>query len=231
MHETCKLHGKPQNWKKKNGGDSRAFQVSNEDQGNQVFSDKLPFTKEQIDSLCKLLQSLSPTINSSSSCSLVQKGNYLTTSLYSVKPNSICPWIIDSGATDHMTGSSKLFSSYNPCARNQKIKITDGSFSAIAGKGLIVISPSITLHNVFYVPNLLCNLLSISKITHDLKCQAHFFHSSWAFQDLDSRKTIGNAKQSGGLYFFEDGSELEGQAHSTCFKSLFVAGTKKIMAF
>ncbi|RVW17328.1 hypothetical protein CK203_069298 [Vitis vinifera] len=49
--------------------------------------------------------------------------------------------------------------------------------------------------------------------------------------DLDSRKTIGNANQSGGLYFFEDGSELEGQAHSTCFKSLFVAGTKKIMAF
>ncbi|RVW73450.1 hypothetical protein CK203_052984 [Vitis vinifera] len=31
--------------------------------------------------------------------------------------------------------------------------------------------------------------------------------------DLDSEKTIGNAKQSGGLYFFEDGSELEGQAH------------------
>ena len=87
MHETCKLHGKPQNWKKKNGGDSRAFQVSNEDQGNQVFSDKLPFTKEQIDSLCKLLQSLSPTINSSSSCSLNR--NVTTLPLSSIVLNLI----------------------------------------------------------------------------------------------------------------------------------------------
>ena len=46
---------------------------------------------------------------------------------------------------------------------------------------------------------------------------------------MDLEKTIGNAKQSGGLYFFEDGSELEGQAHSTCFKSLFVVSTNKIM--
>ena len=38
-HETCwKLHGKPPNWKKENGGDGCVFQVSNEDQGNQVFS-------------------------------------------------------------------------------------------------------------------------------------------------------------------------------------------------
>ena len=56
--------------------------------------------------------------------------------------------------------------------------------------------------------------------------QAHFFHSSCAFQDLDSGKTISSAKQSGGLHFFEDGSELEGQTHTTCFKPLF---TNKIM--
>ena len=74
-----------------------------------------------------------------------------------------------------MTKSSKLFPSYNPCMGNQKIKIADGSFSAIARKGSIVISSSIILHNVFHVLNLSCNLFSINKITHDLKCQAHFF--------------------------------------------------------
>ena len=184
--ETCrKLHGKPPNWKKKNGGDGYVFQVSNEDQGNQVFSDKLPFTKKQIDSLCKLFQSSSLIVNPSSSCSLAQKGNYYTTSLYSVKPNSNCPWIIDSGATDYRTGSSKLFSSYSPCVGNQKIKIADGSLSAIVEKGSIVISPSITLHNVLHIPNSSCNLLFVSEITHDLKCRAHFSHSSYVFYDLD----------------------------------------------
>ena len=128
-----------------------------------------------------------------------------------------------------MTRSSKLFSSYSPCARNQKTKIADGSFSAIAGKGSIVISPFITLHNVFHFPNLSCNLLSIRKIVHDLKCRTHFFHSSCVFQDLDLGKTIDNAKQSEGLYFFEDGSNLKRQAYSTCFKSLYVASKNKVM--
>ena len=50
------------------------------------------------------------------------------------------------------------------------------------------------------------------------------------FLDLDSGKTIGNTKQSGGLCFFEDGSELKGQTHSTCFKSFFVANKNKIMS-
>ena len=49
------------------------------------------------------------------------------------------------------------------------------------------------------------------------------------FQDLDSRKMICSTKQSGGLYFFEGGFELEGQAHGTCFKYLFVARMNKIM--
>ncbi|KAI5406952.1 hypothetical protein KIW84_053271 [Lathyrus oleraceus] len=42
-------------------------------------------------------------------------------------------WIVDSEASDRMTGESTLFSSYSPCADNQKIKIADDSFSAIAG--------------------------------------------------------------------------------------------------
>lgn len=58
-----------------------------------------------------------------------------------------------------MTRSAKLFVSYNPYAGNLNIKITDGSLSAIAGKGSIVISPSITLHDVLHVPNLSCNLV------------------------------------------------------------------------
>lgn len=48
-----------------------------------------------------------------------------------------------------------FFSSYSPCAGNQKIKVVDGSLSAIARKGSIVVSPSITLYNVLHVSNFL----------------------------------------------------------------------------
>lgn len=127
----------------------------------------------------KLFQSSNLSVNPRPLCSLAQKGNYLTVALVSVSPNSSHPWIIDSGATDHMTWSANLFVSYTPCAGNQKVKIVDGSLSAIAGKGSIAISPSITLHDVLHVLKLSCNLLSINKLIHDMNSQAHFFPSLW----------------------------------------------------
>ena len=70
------------------------------------------------------------------------------------------PWIIDSGASDHMTSFSNLFKSYSSCPGNQTIRIADGTFSPIAG--LIKISDTIELQSVLHVPNLACNLLSVS---------------------------------------------------------------------
>lgn len=82
-----------------------------------------------------------------------------------------------------LTGSSQLFSSYSPYAGNKKIKIADESLSIVADMGSIVISPTLTLYKVLHVPNLSCNLLSISKITSDLKCRVNFFSSFCEFQD------------------------------------------------
>ena len=103
-----------------------------------------------------------------------------------------------------MTSSSNLFSSYSPCAGNKQIKIADESLLAIVGKGSIKISSLLTHYNVLQVPNLSCNLLFVSKLTFDLKCQGNFFSSRCEFQDLDSKKMIDNARQSGRLYFFKD---------------------------
>ena len=44
------------------------------------------------------------------------------------------PWIIDSGAYDHMTNSLNMFESYSPCPGNKKVWIADDNFSPIAGK-------------------------------------------------------------------------------------------------
>lgn len=74
------------------------------------------------------------------------------------------PWIIDSGATDHMTGCAKIFTSYVPSPGNHQVRIADGSFSVVAGIGNIKINSEITLKAVLHVPNLSYNLLSISKL-------------------------------------------------------------------
>lgn len=38
-------------------------------------------------------------------------------------------------------------------------------------KGRVVLSDEITLFDVLYVPNLTCNLISISQLVVDLNCQ------------------------------------------------------------
>jgi len=37
------------------------------------------------------------------------------------------PWIIDSGATDHMTSCSSFFDSYSTCSGKDKVRVADGS--------------------------------------------------------------------------------------------------------
>ena len=83
---------------------------------------------------------------------------------------------MDSGATDHMTGDARVFSTFEPCQGNYNVKIADGSLSKVTGCGTVIISNTLTLQSVLYVPNLDCNLLSISKLTYDEKCVKKFSH-------------------------------------------------------
>ncbi|KAH9657194.1 retrovirus-related pol polyprotein from transposon RE1 [Citrus sinensis] len=218
-----KLHGKPPNLKnnKFSGKHSRGFQVVGENQPttNTGETESQLFTKEQLEQLYRFLNQSQSLPNPSSFSSLAQKGNNFTT--LGVVYEKQDPWIIDSGATDHMTSHSKLFSSYIPCSGSQKIKIADGSLSSVAGKGSIPISTNLVLTYVLHVPNLSCNLLFISKITKDLHCIAKFSPSYLEFQDMCSGKKIGSAREVDGLYYFEEDVSLCGEAQAANNKVTF----------
>ncbi|KAK9088209.1 hypothetical protein Scep_027291 [Stephania cephalantha] len=104
-----KLHGKPAEnpSSNRNPRDSKGFHASSEDTSKEPksASETSAFSKEQLEQLYQLMSShsiVSNTPNSSSyiaSSSLAQKGTYPTTFTAGSKLN---PWIIDSGATDHM---------------------------------------------------------------------------------------------------------------------------------
>ena len=53
---------------------------------------------------------------------------------------------------------------------------------------------------MFSVPNSPFNLISISKLIHDLNCSFTFSHSSVTLQDRSTRRTIGIGHESQGLY-------------------------------
>ena len=53
-------------------------------------------------------------------------------------------WIIDSGASDHMTNDSKLFASYTTSPRNT-IKVANGLSTPVLEAGSIPLSSSLSL--------------------------------------------------------------------------------------
>ena len=133
---------------------------------------------EQMEHLLALLKSNS--VSGIPSVSMAHTGNELYALFCRFKST---PWIIDSGAFDHMTNSSKIFESYSPCAGNKRVRIAHGNFSPIAIKGLIKIYEEIDLKFVLHVPKLACNLLSVSKLLKNSNCYVIFYESHCVFQD------------------------------------------------
>ena len=73
-------------------------------------------------------------------------------------------WIIDSGATDHMTFDSRQVSPLRPSS--QKIVSTaNGNTTPVIGEGSLTLTDTLNLDFVLVVPSLDYNLLSVSQIT------------------------------------------------------------------
>ena len=90
-------------------------------------------------------------------------------------------WIIDSGATDHMTPHPSYFSSYTTLPYQHHITVVNGSHTPVTGCGKVQLQHSLHLKNVLHVPKLTNNLVSIHKLTQDLNCAITFFQSHCVF--------------------------------------------------
>uniref|UniRef100_A0A2N9FD26 Integrase catalytic domain-containing protein n=1 Tax=Fagus sylvatica TaxID=28930 RepID=A0A2N9FD26_FAGSY len=110
-------------------------------------------------------------------------------------------WVLDSGANDHMTGESSLFSS--PLIPiTQSVCLADNSTSHISHKGDVFLSSDILLSSVLHVPNFAFNLLSVSRLAKSLNCAVIFLPYHCLLQDLNSKKIFGRGYERDGLYYF-----------------------------
>ena len=116
---------------------------------------------------------------------------------------SCLEWIIDSGASHHVTG---IYSCLDNVERISEwvVRLPDGRRVSATLSGSVRLSSSITLSNVLYVPGLHCNLLSVSCLLHDCACIVRFTKTVCAIQDPCSGTLIGAGEQRDSLYFFRD---------------------------
>ena len=129
-------------------------------------------------------------------------------------------WIIDTGASDHMTRDSSKLKSVLPFSQSV-ISTTNGSTSLITGEGYVILSNTLTLDTVLVVPSLEYNLLYVSQITSTLAYTVTFWPSFCVFQDILTQKILGYGVRRGKLYYLElteNGGSKISQANQTSSK-------------
>jgi len=86
-------------------------------------------------------------------------------------------WMIDSGASCHMTCDLEKIGNVQPI-RPIPICLPNGTHTLAEKQGKITLGEKMCLNEVLYVPELNCNLLSVAKLCKDLNCAMTFFDES-----------------------------------------------------
>jgi hypothetical protein len=110
-------------------------------------------------------------------------------------------WIIDSGATDHISSSSQSFFQRDNNCSLPPVLLPSGETANIVAKGSLPLNSTYYLHDVLCVPTFKVDLMSVSRLTRGLNCSVTFFPYWCILQDLATRRMIGLGKQRDGLYY------------------------------
>lgn len=112
-------------------------------------------------------------------------------------------WIVDSGATNHMTYNSnmlvqkKLLSSKTP----NQVHLPNGDATTVTHPGSCSITKHDNIQDVLVIPAFKNNILSMSKLTRELQCSISFFSDFFVFQDLYNGQVKVIGRESDGLHF------------------------------
>jgi len=110
-------------------------------------------------------------------------------------------WIIDTGAINHMMGTLGALRDSKeiaPCP----VGLPHGKDTIATKEGTIILNEDLSLENVLYVPELTCNLISVSQLTEQCDCFVQFTKTLCVIQGLTSKMLIGAGERRDRLYYF-----------------------------
>lgn len=137
--------------------------------------------------------SISPTIDGSAPFHSSGNSGY---ALFNSTQDTSNGWILDSGATDHMTNDpTDLISTTHPQRAN--IANANGVTYPVTGAGTVSLSKSLLLSNTLLVPSLSSKLLSVGQATEDLNCCALIYPKFCLLQNILTKEIIGRGTKKG----------------------------------
>ncbi|KAK3021080.1 hypothetical protein RJ639_046101 [Escallonia herrerae] len=110
-------------------------------------------------------------------------------------------WIIDTGASNHMTGNAKNLHDVREISICL-IALPDGNNAVAIKEGSVVLGRNLILKDVLYVPGLTCNLIYVSQLMDHLDCFVQFTNRLCVIHGRTSRMLIGVGERRDGLYYF-----------------------------
>ncbi|XP_074298861.1 uncharacterized protein LOC141629822 [Silene latifolia] len=130
-------------------------------------------------------------------------------------------WIIDTGTSNHVTGDLSLFTE-TTIIPPRAVGLPNGKRILASKMGTIYINAFISLRRVLFVPNLTCNLISVSQLAADNDFVLQFTNNGCLIQDRSSRKMIGAGELRDGLFL------LSSTGASTMVNTVDAIGTYEL---
>ncbi|CAM8891272.1 unnamed protein product [Rhodiola kirilowii] len=120
-------------------------------------------------------------------------------------------WLIDSGATSHFAHNEKLLRNLHELKEVHIVIMPNGEVIQVKFSGDCHLENEIKLLDVLLVPMFEVNLILVSKLVTNIRCQVVFTNSGCVIQDQYSRTILQTGKPAGGLYrtqISENGSSV-----------------------
>ncbi|KAM1681408.1 hypothetical protein ACFX2K_038957 [Malus domestica] len=195
LHKTNKSNPRGGNRSKRDTGSSSANIVSSEGPSIQEMQSVMSgLSDSQFQQILSIMNGKDVSATPQANATTLTKG-------LSKNHSHLHRWIIDSGATDHITSSPKLLTNGVKNDNMLPVLLPSGEQAPIALTGDLSLNSTFLLRDVLCVPTFNVDLMSVSRITGGLNCSVTFFSTWCILQDLTTKRTIGLGKQRGGLYY------------------------------
>lgn len=186
-------------------------QSCDQSQENETVDDNIVLTTRQLEQILKML----PVKNYRGDSKSEEDFDAPFSGMASFSGMVLCnnvqsssnEWIVDSGATDHMTSTLSLLSNVKKASSQCTIKLPTGDNVQISHTGDLQLENGLKLLGVLYVPEFNHNLLSIRKLAQDNECHVMFLPDKCVIQNtlLNTVQGIGVLKN--GLYYLNNSTD------------------------